>query len=310
MNIPKVKNIICRLTAAVHASNTNLLTMFPLTTYIDCLKNYPEIGRYAFESSEIKEYCNNIVKYSNEQTLELYHKLVLITLIVKAEDRLQAEPLPDDIKKLYVTNFERIIRNIESNAPGVYKYQNDRFCKDLAVCNLRLIPAGAQKIHLDGISRRFLTTGGIRQFFKGLIFIFFELGGFEPLYQMHTASGDPDLMAKFNPDGWDLFYRRVANLLKINANIKGLFGSSWFFDPRLVEISPRLKYLREIVVNNGGKLFYLGTSIQGTKDALLKSQTRRRLYQEGKYIPTDYLVIWARKKLIEWADKQENRVPS
>lgn len=115
---------------------------------------------------------------------------------------------------------------------------------------------------------------------------------------MHTDSNDPHLMADFNQEGWIRFYKRVSDMLEIYPHVKGVFGSSWFFDPILEDISPRLVYLRIIVTDNGGKLFHIGSNDQSIKDATQKSQIRRKLCQEGKYIPTS---IWPRKNLIAWA---------
>ena len=96
-------------------------------------------------------------------------------------------------------------------------------------------------------------------------------------------------------DSWEL--------LKQDKRIKGVFGVSWFYDPQLTEISPRLVYLRKLFTDNGGRVFYIGPNEQATKDALTRSQTRRDLYEQGKYVPTHYIIIWSRKDVLAWADK-------
>ena len=108
---------------------------------------------------------------------------------------------------------------------------------------------------------------------------------------MHTDSHDPHLLSQWNYEGWFRFYVRVAELLKINKHIKGIYGVGWPFDPQLEKISPRHIYLREIVVINGGKLFYIGPSENAIKSATFKSQTIRRLYKEG--INICQLIIWS-----------------
>ncbi len=121
---------------------------------------------------------------------------------------------------------------------------------------------------------------------------------------MHTDSNDPELLSEFNEIGWQEFYIRVAELMKINTSIKGIYGGSWFFDPDLEEISPRLSYLRKIPIENGGRFFYTGSNEHDIKLSTLKSKTRKKLYQEGKYLPKSYLLIWSRTKLLAWADKK------
>ena len=79
-------------------------------------------------------------------------------------------------------------------------------------------------------------------------------------------------------------------------------GLSWFYDPYLKEISPSLNYLREIVIDNGGSLYYVGPNESAIRNATLLSMKRKELYEEGKYMPTNYLYIWPKKKLIQWAE--------
>ncbi len=307
ITLERASNLSRRLKAQIQSHSRDLLGDYPLEKYINCLNNYPEISDYRYLSSEVKRFCNDLVKANNERVLESYHKLLLVTLILNSGDRIETKKLPDDIKLLYEQNFERIIDRIECNttAPGLYSYPNDSFLKDLGICTLRLIPTGARKMHLASLPlKRFLFTKGLRQTLRGLILLVFELKGYKPLYYGHLDSNDPNLMAEFTPEGHIRHYQRVAKLLKMNRNVKGLMAIAWYFDPELESISPRLNYLREIPMQNGGQLFCLGSTAQTIENAILKSPTRRELYRQGKYVPTEYLLIWPRKSLIMWANRK------
>jgi len=299
-----------KYTEKLNSFNKQLLTIFPVSGYIDLLNNRPQLGTYAYVSPQIKDICNRIVHLANENILETYHKLILIELICLAKAKIENKNLHEDINCLYTANFNRILKQMETvNEPGFYLYSHDKFFKDLGICSFFLIPAGAQKIHLDTLPYYFLYKKGIRQFFKGICLLLFELKGIRPLFQMHTDSNDSDLMADFNSTGWENFYIRTARILEQQEDIKGIFGSSWFFDPQLSKISPRLEFLRNIVEQGGGKVFYIGTSSHDIKNALLKSTTRRKLYNAGKYLPANHIVIWPRQKLIEWAKKKSIKKP-
>ncbi len=291
----------------IRSSNDSLLGKFPIEKYLELLEKYPRISGYHYVSPEVNEYTENIVQDSSKDVLEIYHQLLLVELISRNKDKLANQELPDAIKQLYVRNFSRILGNITSRSQtrGFYLYPNDKFFKDLGVCTQRFIPVGSHKIHLSCISQRLILRKGIRQFVSGLSFIAFELGGIKPVYEAHIDSHDLDSMKELNPDGYVRMLINVANLLKIRKEVKGLGGnSSWFFDPELEEISPRLSYMRKTFTDNGGKLFYIKVSKGNSlKTALLKSPTRRKLYSEGKYVPTDYTVVWARKSLIAWANR-------
>lgn len=307
ISLEKINKLATRLKTEINAYDQHIIKSFPPENYINHIHNYPQVAGYRYVSKEINDYCDKILKNSNEKILELYHKLILVMLIIKAKNILQNKRLPEDVKIIFGQNFKRIIKDIElnNNSLEFYKYSNDKFCKDFAVCSLRMIPVGAMKMNLSGIQRKVLFKKGWTQFIKLIIYVFFELGGFKPLYEMHIDSHDPDLMAQYNYQGRQRSYISVSEILKMNNKIKGIFAINWYFDPQLEKISPRLNYVRDLFIKNGGKLFYLGTSAQGIKDATFKSPTRRKLYNEGKYMPTDYLAVWSSKKLINWAYKSQ-----
>jgi len=69
----------------------------------------------------------------------------------------------------------------------------------------------------------------------------------------------------------------------------------------LKDVSPRLAYLRDIVMSNGGISLKAGSDESSIESATRTSATRRSLYSEGKYIPTAYTLVWPRDKILQWA---------
>jgi hypothetical protein len=51
----------------------------------------------------------------------------------------------------------------------------------------------------------------------------------------------------------------------------------------------------------GAELFFVGTGDGAIEDALITSQTRRKLYEVGRYLPTTYLIAWGKKAQTAWA---------
>ena len=74
-------------------------------------------------------------------------------------------------------------------------------------------------------------------------------------------------------------------------------------DPNVERVSPRISYFWYFHMANGGRIFYVGPSDDAKQAATATSGTRTKLYQEGKYLPTNYTHAWSRKRLIRWADK-------
>jgi len=289
----------------IKARSHSLIKQYPMHEYLRLLDNQPNVFDYHDITNEVKKYCREITQHADENTLCLYHKVLLIRSIQNSRKKLFFLELPNKIKSLYLKQFEKIIEQMSTNEESFYRYSNGRFCKDLALCRLRMIPAGAVLLEQGRLSRRFLLKKGLSQFAKGMTFIIRELKACGPFYQGHFDTRPGSIcLSEFNPEGWKQTFRRVAELLKMKPHIKGFFGNGWFHDPKLEIISPKLKFINEMMVyqNNGGKLFYNGIDQRSIEDATLKSPTRRKLYEEGLYMPANYLFIWPRHKLISWAD--------
>ncbi len=289
----------------LNKSSPNLLTEFPIDNYISTLRSYPSLTHYNYIDQGISKIISNIDKVHGSINLERYNQLLLVILIQEISYQKDFQKLPEEVKSLIESNLNKIIKKLEGrqDGNGYYLNGNDKFQKDLSISLLRMIPLGAQKVTLGKLSRGFLVKGGLNQFISGIGTIIFEIGGFGPIYHMHMDSRDRELVMEFNPNGWLQFYKRLAELLKINTQIKGVTGSSWFFDPVLEKISPELNYLRETAFQCGGKIFYMGPSKGAVKDATFMSPKRLKLYKEGSYKPSNYIVVISRNKLIKWASK-------
>lgn len=305
MNAEKIAQLIEKTKEEIDLKGDTFLKKYFPSKYIDYINAYPVTAAYGYVSVEVKTICDEITKRFGKQFLEKYHKLVLLSLIKENHKKVYNEKIPEGVKLIYNINFKRILGEIETESyKRPYLYSNDKFRKDLAVCSMRLIPVGSRKIHLSVLSKSFLFKKGISQYIGGLMFIIFELKGLKPLYEMHIDSKDPHLLKEFNEKGLKNSYRLIGEFLKKQSHVKGVFGSAWYYDPIIEHVSPRLAYLRKIPTENGGKLFYLGSDNQAVRDSTLRSKTRRRLYEEGKYIPTRYLIVWSRNKIIDWSKKK------
>ena len=93
----------------------------------------------------------------------------------------------------------------------------------------------------------------------------------------------------------------LNSMLKINKNIRGYVVTSWLRDPQLLSISPHLSYLQLRPIERGAFSLKHGPGPIHTERAISNSFPRRRLYNEGKYLPNCYSIIWPRNSMIKWA---------
>ncbi len=177
----------------------------------------------------------------------------------------------------------------------------DIYWKELAIARLQFMP-------LHSSVAEFYSGFGLKQglslsVVQSIKFLLFSLKyGRKPYYRIHLHV---PLLNDFTSEGWEASYLQIAELLNHNKNIKGVVRSSWFFDPEIRKISPNLSYLQNLPLSNGAVSFYQNPDITGS--ALAKSKTRRELFDEGKYKPMNYLLVWPRNALIEWADEKLNK---
>ncbi|MGH8177098.1 MAG: hypothetical protein ACREV5_12630 [Steroidobacter sp.] len=178
---------------------------------------------------------------------------------------------------------------------------NDIFLKDLGVAALKLVPTGPTLVDINqGIPRSTVLRAMRRSLGHGLStasFLLFGHRGFKPALEMHMSLKRRD---EFTPEGRQRSFRGIAELIEANPTYLGAFGTSWYYDPALASVSPRLAYVRDEPARHGARFAYVGVDDNITRSALGKSATRSALFAEGKYRPCAYMLIWPKRDLIAY----------
>jgi len=289
---------VTELQARIAAAAPETLLRFPVATWVSRLSPPAGGSGYARIADPVREWSAEIERRAGPAIVEDYHRLAQAILIRDFPCHAPPVPIPPSVRSVYDSEFDRMLARIAERPPGFHRLESDRFLKDLATCALWMYPCGARVVELSsGIPRGILLRGGARQFVRAAAFAI-RAGGFAPFFEVHTHL---ETLAEFHPEGWDRCCLCIADMLEGAPQVRGMFGSSWFYDPRMEEVSPRLAYMRRRVVENGGCSLRVGSFEGSIADALAKSETRRRLYRQGRYLPTHYLLAWARKDLLRWA---------
>ncbi|HRO32276.1 MAG TPA: hypothetical protein PLQ03_02575 [Brevundimonas sp.] len=131
------------------------------------------------------------------------------------------------------------------------------------------------------------------------IFDYLRAGHRKTWLEVHTESRHLD---DFNEDGWNRAWATAAEICRARPDLAGMIGSSWFYDPPLTEISPRLAHLRLNPLNGGAFMVHQGPAEIHTQRAATASPTRKALIDSGEYTARSWLMVWPRKALIAWAD--------
>lgn len=211
-----------------------------------------------------------------------------------------AEKLPfqttEDIQALYQRSFMRILA-----APARHWQVDDIFFKDLALASGHLFPAGERVIEpFSALQRSLALAGGARQGWR-FVRACLAAGGNRPVFRLHVhLSEAPRLSAQ----SWRLTCLRLARMLRINPGIKGIAGAAWFYDPAVVQVSPHLHFINDMLAGQGASWFF--SHIEGEDSgALISSTTRQQAYADGRYIPRNYSMFWPRRWALRWLETQE-----
>jgi hypothetical protein len=96
-------------------------------------------------------------------------------------------------------------------------------------------------------------------------------------------------------------------VLRQQPEIRGLTGSSWWYDPAVPRLSPQLEFLRGTPLRSGAKAFRYSADEGAKISALLRSPERHQAFESGSYVPTTYILIWTREDMLRWADQYASR---
>jgi hypothetical protein len=217
-------------------------------------------------------------------------------------DRALAMKLPAEVMALYPYWIEQLAGFL-AKAEG--DYDQDHWSKDVRF-SLALSVPGAKSQVIDLSSP--VGPGQIIKHVRegrgvGPLFRYLAAGARkEPWLEVHTESR---WLRGFNEDGWNEAWGTAAELCRSRPELAGMIGSSWFYDPPLTEISPRLAHLRLNPLNGGAFMVHQGPAPIHTERAGAASASRKALIDSGEYTARSWLMVWPRKELIAWADRRK-----
>lgn len=301
----QVEREYVRLEKELAAISEEILRRFPISDYHNDVRLSRRHGRLSNcrRTRRRKQVFEKIRSQHGSRALSLYLRLALCRFMGDSLENLSAQNLPYAITSLYHEWFETVLGELSTLPDDYYDYNCLALALDVRICSLRDIPVGgAWIVESRRVGLRPFLANGVRQFFDYLAFVILKCDGFSPYLTTHVA---PRYLSRFNEQEMNLAYLRIAELMKFDRRIKGLYRRSWFLDPNLEQISPHLAYLRQVPLQNGAKLFAAGATPQDIKYALTASSTRRRLHEQGKYVPSSYAFVWPRKQFLNWAQRTQ-----
>jgi len=214
--------------------------------------------------------------------------------------RITAADLPHASLELYPEWIGRLADFLTAAADP---YDRDFWAKDVRISLVLSVP-GARTQMID-LSSPMGPGQVLRHAREGwgwsVIPSYIAAQSWKPWLEVHTESRE---LSDFNEAGWDRAWATAAEICKRRPQMAGMLGSSWFYDPPLEQISPRLAYLRINPLKHGAFLLHQGPGEIHTQRAATSSPTRAALIEKGEYTARSWIVAWPRAALIRWADSR------
>ena len=79
----KLRKTISKIRHDVVWRHKDLLNEYPPEQYMNLLHNRPETASYTYTPPELRRFYHNIIGQSDRRVLQLYHKLIIASLIDK-----------------------------------------------------------------------------------------------------------------------------------------------------------------------------------------------------------------------------------
>lgn len=253
---------------------------------------------HAVVTRDIQDIFDRIEQLHGRIAIARYKKLLCLYLMDNLSIRLESVSIPKKIKDLYPGVINFILTDIIETTDDNYLVNGNRI-RDLKLLAFHTLPVGAELVDIASfVPNNIYRYRGWRQNMRNIYNVYGRLGGRYPLLRKHT---DVRYLDEFNASGFHKMYHLLAELLQMRPELKGVVGTSWFYDPQLEHISPHLVHLRKVPLEGGAVLIGGDPDAAQIPNALAKSRTRKRLFEQGSYVPRTYTMLWPRKAILKWA---------
>jgi hypothetical protein len=240
----------------------------------DAFEALPPAEDFTFVSAEIEALDARLGLV--DAPLDDSYRLVLVELVRRALAGPHELVLPRSVEAELLGDHRRILEEAVARRPWGDPIGDGDFMLDACLARGTVLPFG-------------ITVG---TFCGGVL-------------RTHLRASELD---RFRVENIQAAALAQADLLALNPQLTELRTASWLLDPALEEVSPHLCWLREWLVDGGGaSLEPTGTPDHVVENALATSRTRRRLYEEGRYAPQAYEVVWLREEMVRWAARCRGR---
>jgi hypothetical protein len=227
-----------------------------------------------------------------------FERTLLLRAMRISVRQLETYPVDPSVRRLY----EEEVRAVEAPAPAAlsrFDLVKNIFVALAKIATLRRFPAGQMTWEVSGIPRSWLAKVPLRSMPRVAQYLL-KLGGLGPAFVPHLNAMRKDRAALVERETNRSWYR-MAQSMKLQPQVVGLVASSWLHSPDTMRVSPHLAAFSGALLE-GGALLIRHHRADLDCGVFHRSPERKKLYEDGSFIPTHGMVIWPRREMLAWAD--------
>jgi hypothetical protein len=213
-----------------------------------------------------------------------------------ALDDLARTPLPQECRILTAEDIGALGSDAVSDR--TLHESKSRFREFAKIVTGRRYAAGLFHFEIDGIPRAWLLSVPRTELARVWWFVAARMRGRAPVLVPHVTWRRP--LPPITADEVNRSYLLMTGVLECQPALKGLAGSSWLRSPDTHRVSPNLACVNAPIVTAGGIETTMGPAPPDC-GVLTRSETRKRLFDEGRFKPTIGLTLWPRDAMLRWA---------
>jgi len=207
-------------------------------------------------------------------------------------------PVHPGVKRLLRDEFA-FYTEPSANAANALEPGKYLFTTGCRVISLRRFPCGPMDWVVSGLPRSWIVKAPPLEIPRFLWFVVRRMGGVAPLFYMHVARRPKNRGLLLEKEVLASYYR-MARSLEYQPDIKGILGSSWFFDPAALRDNPHLAWVNRPYLETKSLIMPL---FPADADAgfLEYNAARKKQFAEGTLRYRIAAAIWPRQSALDWA---------
>lgn len=229
-----------------------------------------------------------------------FERFLIVSAAAEATGSVDGLPVDRCVKDLLLRNFEMYAAG---TVPEPFDLSVASFVTMGRIATLSRFPAGQLDWVVSGIPRSWVFRARWDKMPRFVRSLLADLRGFGPAFFSHLNPNRRNQTVLLERESLRS-YHRMARSMELQPDIRGFVTASWLHSPDTARVSPHLAWLNDVFLRNGGIVVPLG-KVDVDCGVLHRSPERQRAYDEGRFTPTEALVIWPRRDMLAWARGHE-----